>query len=129
MIAGALAAGGAAVAAGDVVLLAVSWRSRTVLGGLLGAVGIPIVGFALVSAPGGESVAALVIALVFLVVGSALYGLGRAFQRLLDADPRTRPEVSTQCADRRKEIPSDEPKTPDQGGTSCRDTSRYQRLC
>jgi hypothetical protein len=84
---GALAASGAAVAAGDVVLLAISWRSRTVLGGLLGAVGIPIVAFALVSGPSGDSVAAVVIALVLLVVGSALYGVGQAFERLLDADP------------------------------------------
>jgi divalent metal cation (Fe/Co/Zn/Cd) transporter len=70
-----------------VVLLAISWRSRTVLGGLLGAAGIPIVGFALVSGPHGDSVAALVIALVLLVVGSALYRLGQTFERLLDADP------------------------------------------
>jgi hypothetical protein len=32
-------------------------------------------------------VAALVIALVLLFVGSALCGLGQAFERLLDADP------------------------------------------
>lgn len=83
-MAGALAAGGAAVAAGDVVLLAISWRSRTVLGGMAGAVGIPLIGSALVSGPNGDSVAALVIAFVFLVVGSALCGLGRAFERLLD---------------------------------------------
>jgi hypothetical protein len=68
-------------------LLAISWRSRTVLGGLLGAAGIPIVGFTLVSGPHADSGAALVIALVLLVVGSALYGLGQAFDRLLDADP------------------------------------------
>jgi divalent metal cation (Fe/Co/Zn/Cd) transporter len=72
-------------------LLALSWRSRTVLGELLGAVGIPIVGFALVSGPSGDSVAALVIAVVFLVIGSALYGLGQAFERLLDADPEDEP--------------------------------------
>jgi hypothetical protein len=87
----ALAAGGVAVAAGDVVLLAISWRSRTVLGGLLGAVGLPIVGFALVSGPSSESVAALVIALVLLVVGSALYGLGQALERLVDTDPEDEP--------------------------------------
>ena len=87
MIAVTLAASAAAIAAGDVVLLTISWRSRTVLGGLLGAVGIPIVGFALVSVPSDDSVAALVVALVLLVVGFALYGLGRAFERLLDTDP------------------------------------------
>ena len=68
-------------------MLAISWRSRTVLAGLLGAVGIPIVGFPLLSGPSGDSVAAVVIAFVFLVVGSALYGLGQAFERLLDAAP------------------------------------------
>jgi hypothetical protein len=87
MIAGALAAGGAAVVVGDVVLLVVSWRSRAVLGGLLGAVGIPIVGLARVSGPSRDSAAALVIALVLLVVGSVLYGLGQAFERLLDTAP------------------------------------------
>jgi hypothetical protein len=40
-----------------------------------------------VSGRHGDSVAALVIALVLLVVGSALYGLGQAVERLLDADP------------------------------------------
>jgi hypothetical protein len=88
LMAGALAAGGVAVATADLVLVAISWRSRTVLGGLLGAIGIPLVAFAIASGPGGNAaVATLAIALIFLIVGAVLYGIGQVFERLLDADP------------------------------------------
>jgi hypothetical protein len=87
-VVGALAAGGVAIAAGDVLLVAISWKSRAVLGGVAGGVGISLVGFAIASGlTGGDAEAALVIALIFLIVGTALYGLGQAFERLLDADP------------------------------------------
>jgi hypothetical protein len=99
-VVGALAAGGAAICAGDVLLVAISWKSRTVLGGVAGLAGIALVGFAIASGPsGGAAEAALVIALILLVVGWALYGLGRAFERLLDADAE-KSDVS-ECRSRR----------------------------
>ena len=85
---GALAAVGVAIAAADVLLVAICWKSRTVLGGVAGVVGIPLVVFAIASGlTGSVAEAALVIALISLIVGTALYGLGLAFERLLDADP------------------------------------------
>jgi hypothetical protein len=84
---GALAAGAVAIVIGDLLLVAISWKSRTVLGGVGGVVGVPLVVFAIASGPTGSAAeAALVIALIFLIVGTALYGLGRSFERLLDAD-------------------------------------------
>jgi hypothetical protein len=83
--AAALGAAGAAVAAGDVALLAIAWRSQTVLSGVLGATGIPLVVLANLSGRGGgTAVAILVIALLLLIVGAAIYALGQAFERLLD---------------------------------------------
>jgi hypothetical protein len=85
---GALAAGGAAIAVGDLWLIAICWRRRAVLGGVLGAVGIPLVVFAIASGPTvdpGEGT--LVIALALLIIGVGLYGLGQALERLLDEGP------------------------------------------
>ena len=85
---GALAAGGAAIAVGDVWLIAICWRHRTVLGGVLGAAGILLVVFAIVSGPSvraGERT--LAIALALLVIGVVLFALGQAIERLLKEAP------------------------------------------
>ena len=87
-MAGAFAAGAVAVAVGDSWLLAKCWRTRTVLGGILAAVGIALVGLAVASRlSGGAGGAALLIAGAFSVVGGVLYGIGQAFERLLDDEP------------------------------------------
>ena len=87
-MAGAFAAGAVAVVVGDSWLLAKCWRTRTVLGGILAAVGIALVGLAVASRlSGGAGGAALVIAGAFSVVSGVLYGIGQAFERLLDDEP------------------------------------------
>ena len=84
----AFAAGAVAVVVGDSWLLAKCWRTRTVLGGILAAVGIALVGLAVASRlTGGAGGAALLIAGAFSVVGCVLYGLGQGFERLLDDKP------------------------------------------
>jgi len=85
---GALAAGGAAIAIGDLLLIAICWRRRAVLGGVLGAAGIPLVVFAIASGPTvdpGEGT--LAIALALLIIGVGLYGIGQALERLLEEGP------------------------------------------
>ena len=85
---GALAAAGAAIAAGDLWLVVTCWKHQAVLGGVLGAVGIPLVAFATASGlTGSAGEGALVIALILLIVGVALYGLGQTLERLLDEPP------------------------------------------
>ena len=87
-MAGAFAAGAVAVVVGDSWLLAKCWRTRTVLGGILAAVGIALVGLAVASRlTGGAGGAALLIAGAFSVVSGVLYGIGQAFERLLDDEP------------------------------------------
>ena len=87
-MAGAFAAGAVAVVVGDSWLLAKCWRTRTVLGGILAAVGIALVGLAVASRlSGGAGGAALLIAGAFSVVSGVLYGIGQAFERLLDDEP------------------------------------------
>ena len=81
----ALIAAALLVALGDLALVAASWKSRTVLGGVLGAVGVVLVGFAVVrGAAGGIGEHAVVIAGVTLVIGAALYTLGQALERVLE---------------------------------------------
>jgi hypothetical protein len=83
-------AGAVAITVGDLWLVGVCWRQRAVLGGLLGAAGIPLVVFAFASGRGGSGArGALVIALLLLGVGAGLYGLGQRFERLLE-EPRDR---------------------------------------
>jgi hypothetical protein len=85
---GALVAGGAAIAVGDVGLVAICWRCQAVLAGVLGAVGIPLVVFAMVSGPTADpDEGALMIALAVLIIGVALYVLGQALERLLEERP------------------------------------------
>jgi multisubunit Na+/H+ antiporter MnhE subunit len=84
----ALTAAALAVVIGHLWLVVTSWKSRSVLAGFLGAMGIPVVLFAVVAGPARNfRVAVVLIAAIMLVVGSALYGLGQSIQRLLDRDP------------------------------------------
>jgi len=84
----ALTAGGVLIALGDVALVAISWRDKSVLGGVLGLVGIPLVLFSRLGAgTRASSEQALVIAAGALVLGAALVALGRALERLLDTEP------------------------------------------
>ena len=88
-MAGALAAAGAAIAAADLWLVLICWKHRTVLGAVLGAVGIPLVAFAIASGPTGSTAeGALATALILLIIGVVLYSLGKAFERLLDEPPK-----------------------------------------
>jgi hypothetical protein len=84
----ALTAAGVAIAAGDLWLVLICWKRRSVLGGLLGAISMAIAVFAIVSGPShGRGRGALAIAAIALVIATALYGLGQALQRLLDEEP------------------------------------------
>jgi hypothetical protein len=84
----ALTAAGVAIAAGDVWVVLICWKRRSVLGGLLGAISMAIAVFAVVSGPShGRGKDALAIAAIALLIATALYGLGQALQRLLDEDP------------------------------------------
>jgi uncharacterized membrane protein len=83
-----LAVSAAGIAGGDVLLFAVSWRSRTVLGVVAGVIGIPLVVYAIASGlDSGAASGALVIALIFLIVGTVLYRVGQGLERLLDGAP------------------------------------------
>jgi hypothetical protein len=84
---GALTAAGVAVAVGDLWLVVICWKSRSILAGFLAATGIPIVLWAVVADPAQTREAVLVIAAIALVVAFALYGLGQSIQRLLDREP------------------------------------------
>jgi hypothetical protein len=71
-----------------VALVVVSWRSRSVLPALLGAGGIAAIALAITRGLSrGGSKYAIVIAGLALVIGSVLYGLGQAFERILDDHP------------------------------------------
>ena len=84
----ALATAGAAIVAGDLWLVAICWRHQSVLGGVLGAAGIPLAALALTSGrTGSTEEGLLVIASVLLIVGAGLYTLGQALERLLDDGP------------------------------------------
>ena len=85
---GALAAGGAVIAVGDLWLIARCWTHRSVLGGVLGAAGLALVVLAIASeATAGLGEGALAIALALLVIGAGLYCLGQALERLLEEPP------------------------------------------
>ena len=87
----ALTAAGLAVVIGDLWLVVFCWMRRSVLAGLLGAVGIPVVLFAIVDHPTrGSDEALLLIAGIMLVIATALYGLGHWLQQLLDREPDDR---------------------------------------
>ena len=81
-------AGGVVIALGNVLLLVTCWKRRTALGGLLGAVGVALVAFAIARVPSRDAgELALWAAVGTLLFGSALYALGQLFERLLDDGP------------------------------------------
>jgi hypothetical protein len=81
----------AAVGTAALALIVVCWKSRTVLGGVLGAVAIALVVVALTMKPtGGARGSWLGVALAVLLIGVVLYVLGRFADRLLDEDPDAR---------------------------------------
>jgi hypothetical protein len=80
---------GLTIAVADISLVVICWKTRTVLGVLLGAISISLVALAIASGPAhGKSDYPLVGAGVALVMGVALYGIGHTVQRLLDDEPR-----------------------------------------
>ena len=84
----AVIAAGVVIALGNVLLLVICWKRRTALGGLLGAVGVALVAFAIARVPSrGVGELALWAAVGTLLFGSALYALGQLFERLLDDGP------------------------------------------
>jgi len=88
---GALTIAGGVIAAGDVWLVVISWKRRSVLGGFLGAVGIPTVLASVLTDPTqGIHEDALLIAAIMAAIGFVLYALGQALQRLLDDHPDDR---------------------------------------
>jgi hypothetical protein len=81
-------AGAIAVAIAALALIVVCWRSRTALGGVLGAVAIALVAVGLGAKPTGDGRAAWLIgALIALLIGAVLYVLGHLVGRLLEGDP------------------------------------------
>lgn len=86
----AFIAAGAAIAAADLGLAVISWRRRTVLGGLLSAAGILLIIGGFASNPTRDTIAWLVIAAVLLGLSSILYVLGHVMERLLGAEPDDR---------------------------------------
>jgi hypothetical protein len=107
-VAGAVAAGGVAIAAADLCLAVVSWRRQSVLPGLLGILGIPLVALAIASgATTNAGEGRLATALILTIVGGALSVLGHLFDRLLDDEPDSgNGEVAH--PDGREPIPRDE---------------------
>ena len=83
----ALAAGSAVIAAGGVGLTVVCWKHRAVLAGVLGSVVVALAAFAVASGPSGSvGEGALVIAVITLVVGFGLHGVGQIVERLLNGE-------------------------------------------
>ena len=79
-----MVAAGVAIALGNLSLLVICWKRRTALGGLLGAVGVGLVAYALARGPTrGAGELALLAGVGTLLLGSALYALGQLFERLL----------------------------------------------
>jgi hypothetical protein len=79
---------GGATAVGDLWLTAVCIRREVVLGGVTGIAGLALFAFAASRDVSGDAAyAALGFALALLIMGAALFGLGRVLQRLLDDPP------------------------------------------
>jgi hypothetical protein len=86
---GALTAAGLAVVAGDLALTIACWKRRSVLGGVLGACGIPLVALSIASGPSRSSGQhALLIAALALVIGAALFIIGQTLERMLADGPQ-----------------------------------------
>lgn len=81
-------AAAAVLGAAQLRLLVLSWRVRSVLPLLCAIVGVALAGFALVSAPVGHRAdVEFALALIVLVIGTILYGIGQTLWRLLDDKP------------------------------------------
>lgn len=77
-------------------MIAACWTSRTVLGGALGATGIALVVLTLARVASGTAGSySIAIAALALLIGTILYVLGQALERLLDAST-----VSAECCKR-----------------------------
>lgn len=80
-----LTAAGLVVSLGALALILACWRSRTVLGGLLGAASMLLVVLAIVrGASATAGTYSIAIAALTLAIGTVLYTLGQALERLLD---------------------------------------------
>jgi hypothetical protein len=70
-------------------LLAADWKRRAVLGGLLAAAGLPLVVLAMLAESAGHAGAdELLLAAVALALGTVLFVIGQALERLLDRSPQ-----------------------------------------
>lgn len=75
----------AAIATVDVWLIVIAVHRQVVLAGFVGVLGLAIVAFAATRGlRGGAAHGAVAIALVFVIIGAALLGLGRVLDSLLD---------------------------------------------
>jgi len=90
-VAGIRVAASAAIGAADIWLVVVCWRRRAVVGGLCGATTIVLL---IVASASGLSAStetdALFGSFLSLTVGTMLFGLGQAVQRLLEHEPEDR---------------------------------------
>jgi hypothetical protein len=87
-----LTAAGVVVAVGDLALIVACWRTRTALGGALGAAGMALAVFGVASGASGlASEYSIAIAAVTLGLGTALYIIGQVLERLLDDEPDQAP--------------------------------------
>jgi hypothetical protein len=87
-----LTAAGLVVAVGDLALIVACWKTRTVLGGVLGAAGMALVLFTVArGASGSRSEYSIGIAAVTLVLGTALCVIGQALEHVLDDEPDEAP--------------------------------------
>jgi membrane-bound ClpP family serine protease len=88
----ALTAAGLVVALGGLALIVACWKTRTVLGGVLGAAGMALAVFGVArGASGAASEYSIAIAAVTLTIGTALYIIGQALERLLGDEPDEAP--------------------------------------
>lgn len=73
---------------GSLWLAIICWKRRPILAGLAGLAGIPLIIFAVTDGlTEGMDVAALVIALIFVIEGATVLRFGQVFERLLGDGP------------------------------------------
>ena len=83
----ALTAGALVIAAGNLSLLLISWRRRSVLAGILAVVGFLLLALALATGRSRTASELVLTAAVALVIGTALYAIGQVLERLLEQGP------------------------------------------
>jgi hypothetical protein len=87
-----LTGAGLVVLAGDLLLIVACLETQSALAGTLAAVGIPAIVLAIVAGASDRTGRyALAIGAFTLLLGTVLYGLGQAVERLLDAEPDDEP--------------------------------------